>query len=54
MNNSLIVENKVVAPEQADATGLPWLSTWPSTYLFTIASFVLWIVLLFALTEFFS
>jgi hypothetical protein len=53
MNNSLTIENKVVSSEQSDATGLPYLATWRSTYLFTMASFILWIVLLFALTEFF-
>jgi hypothetical protein len=54
MSNSLTVENKVVPLEQVEATGLPYLSTWKSTYVFTMASFILWIVLLFALTEFFS
>jgi hypothetical protein len=54
MNNSLTFENKVVTPEQEEATGLPYLSTWQSTYIFTVASFILWIILLFALTEFFS
>lgn len=54
MNNSLTIENEVVHLEHEDTTGLPYLSTWQSTYVFTMASFILWIVLLFALTEFFS
>jgi hypothetical protein len=44
---------KSVAPED-DETGLPWLPTWKGVYLVVIISFVLWIALLIALTDFFS
>jgi hypothetical protein len=36
------------------ATDLPWPRTWPGVYLFVIGSFLLWIGLLVALTEYFS
>ena len=42
-----------IAPEAED-TGLPWLRTWKGVYLFVIISFVLWVALLIALTDFFS
>jgi hypothetical protein len=32
-----------------DATGLPWLKTWRAVYAVVLASFVLWVGLLFAL-----
>ena len=44
---------KSVAPEDDD-TGLPWLPTWKSVYLFVIINFVLWVALLIVLTDFFS
>jgi hypothetical protein len=44
---------KSVAPED-DNTGLPWLPTWNGVYLVVILSFVLWVVLLIVLTDFFS
>ena len=44
---------KSVVPE-AEATGLPWLPTWKSVYLVVILHFVLWVILLVALTDFFS
>ena len=44
---------KSVAPE-ADDTGLPWLRTWKGVYLVVIVSFILWVKLLVALTDFFS
>jgi hypothetical protein len=37
-----------------DDTGLPWLRTWTGVYLAVIISFVLWVTLLVALTNFFS
>jgi hypothetical protein len=44
---------KSVVPE-ADDTGLPWLPTWKGVYLVVIIHFVLWVILLVALTDFFS
>jgi len=41
------------APESA-ATGLPLLRSWKAVYLFVLASFVLWVALLIALTKLFS
>jgi hypothetical protein len=35
-----------------ETTGLPWPKTWAGLYLFVIGSFVLWIILLLALTEY--
>ena len=37
-----------------EATGLPGLHTWRGVYIFVFGSFVLWVVLLFALTRIFS
>jgi hypothetical protein len=39
---------------ESNATGLPWLRTWPGVYLFVLGSFLLWIVLLVALTDLFA
>jgi hypothetical protein len=36
--------------EFGEETGLPWFRTWRSVYLFVLASFVLWLVLLYALS----
>lgn len=36
---------------ESESTGLPWLKTWKKAYLFVVATFILWLVLLFALTE---
>jgi hypothetical protein len=36
------------------ATGLPVLRTWPRVYLFVLAVFIVWVVLLTALTMTFS
>jgi hypothetical protein len=44
---------KSVEPE-ADDTGLPWLRTWKDVYVVVIISFVLWVTMLVALTDFFS
>ncbi len=46
-------------PEDADeppedATGLPWLRTWPRVYLFVMGGFVTWVVLLVVLERVFS
>ena len=37
-----------------EAPGLPLLKTWRAVYLFVGASFILWVVLLVALSKFFS
>jgi hypothetical protein len=34
-------------------TGLPGFKTWPAVYLFVMAAFVVWVVLLVALTTLF-
>jgi len=39
---------------QDEVTGLPWLCTWRSIYLFVFGSFILWVLLLLALTVSFS
>jgi hypothetical protein len=33
-------------------TGLPWPSSWKGAYIFVLASFILWIILLVALTRY--
>jgi hypothetical protein len=37
---------------ESETTGLPWPKSWRGAYLFVIGSFVLWVGLLIALTEF--
>jgi hypothetical protein len=37
-----------------DDTGLPWVRSWNGVYLMVIISFILWVTLLVALTDFFS
>lgn len=37
---------------ELQATGLPWPKTWPGAYLLVLGSFILWLSLLIALTEF--
>jgi len=37
-----------------DDTGLPWVRSWNGVYLIVIISFILWVTLLVALTDFFS
>ena len=37
-----------------ELTGLPWLRTWRGVYLFVFGCFVLWVLLLLALTMSFS
>ncbi|MGC9941648.1 MAG: hypothetical protein ABSE48_07420 [Verrucomicrobiota bacterium] len=39
---------------ESETTGLPWPRTWPGVYLFVLGSFILWLVLLVALTDFFA
>jgi hypothetical protein len=36
-----------------DDTGLPWVRSWNGVYLIVIISFILWVTLLVALTDFF-
>ncbi len=44
-----------VPPDNRDElTSLPWLRTWRGVYLFVFSCFVLWVVLLLALTMSFS
>jgi hypothetical protein len=49
MKNQEDVETSVCENER---TGLPWITTWRGAYIFVIVSFVLWLGLLIALTEF--
>jgi hypothetical protein len=44
-----IAANKSMS--DSETTGLPWLKSWKSAYFFVLASFVLWVGLLIALTE---
>ena len=37
-----------------EKTGLPWPRTWPGVYLFVVGVFIVWVVLLTALTMMFS
>jgi hypothetical protein len=39
---------------ESETTGLPWPRTWPGVYLIVLASFILWVVLLVALTDCFA
>jgi len=39
---------------ETELTGLPWPRTWNGAYLFVIGSFIFWLGLLIALTEFAS
>jgi len=43
-------------PENANdqTTGVPWLDTWRSVYVFVLGCFVVWVGLLVALTVIFS
>jgi hypothetical protein len=40
--------------EPPEDTGLPLFHSWKSVYLFVVATFILWIALLIALTRMFS
>jgi hypothetical protein len=39
---------------ETEGTGLLWPKTWKGAYLLVIASFILWVALLVAMTEFFA
>jgi hypothetical protein len=39
---------------EPEVTGLPWPRSWKGVYLFVLGSFLLWLALLLALTEFFA
>jgi hypothetical protein len=39
---------------ETEETGLPLFHSWKSVYLFVLATFILWVALLVALTEMFS
>ena len=39
---------------ETEETGLPFLHSWKSVYLFVLITFVLWVALLVALTKTFS
>ena len=39
---------------EAELTGLPWPKTWKGAYFLVIGSFILWLLLLIALTESFA
>jgi hypothetical protein len=41
-------------PPDDKATGLPWFKTWRGVYVLVLASFVIWVGLLVALTVMFS
>ncbi len=43
---------KLPVPDSED-TGFPGIRTWRGLYIFVFGSFVLWVVLLFALTRIF-
>ena len=55
-DNTIPVEDAPPNPASGDesATGLPLLRTWPAVYLFVLGSFILWVVLLFALSRFYA
>jgi hypothetical protein len=38
---------------ESEETGLPWPRTWRGVYYFVLASFVVWVALLLALTRVF-
>jgi hypothetical protein len=42
------------ADDRDEATGLPGLASWRGVYLFVIGSFILWVLLLLALTMSYS
>ncbi len=42
------------ANDPDEATGLPGVATWPGVYFFVFASFILWVLLLLALTMSYS
>lgn len=50
----LVPATEPPADRRDETTGIPGLRTWHYVYLFVFASFVLWVLLLLALTEFYS
>jgi hypothetical protein len=44
----------VEPPPETETPGLPLFRSWRALYVFVLASFVLWVALLIALTELFS
>jgi len=50
MKHTTVVDQHLRDTEDID---LPWPKTWRGAYLCVIGSFILWLVLLVALTEFF-
>ena len=47
-------DREVPSNNQDQLTGLPGLRTWRGVYLFVFGSFILWVLLLLALTMSFS
>ncbi|HEX3800792.1 MAG TPA: hypothetical protein VH413_19010 [Verrucomicrobiae bacterium] len=43
-----------LSARESEETGLPWPHTWKAVYLLVIGSFILWVALLIALTNFTS
>ena len=43
-----------ITQTNAESTGLPLLSSWKRLYFLVLVSFILWIILLTALTEIYS
>ena len=43
-----------MVPRGDDDTGLPGLRSWTGVYVVVIVSFILWVTLLVALTDFYS
>ena len=54
MTSSTTDEKNTNVLEVEETTGLPWLKSWRATYTFTLASFAVWVALLWALTEWVS
>ena len=50
----LVPAAELPADHRDEITSLPGLRTWPHVYLFVVSCFVLWVLLLLALTEFYS
>jgi hypothetical protein len=46
--------NNPTSPSSDNDTGLPLLPTWRAVYLFVLATFILWVVLLTALSQIYS
>ena len=50
MNKTTIAEPD---RKEIELTDLPWPKTWKGAYIFVMGSFIFWVILLVALTEFF-